>query len=226
MFVDFSHSPYITSKRSFVQYRTKISSAHRTGSARCSLFSLISSIFEIVETMYEKYAENENFFRALSSRRELNEEKSRSADATRVEQHVEVHEVDVEAVIAFPSINPTPGTQLYICRQRANLKPFLGYCTVLVFVHVIPSRTPCVAGTRASSWNSRLFPELNSRRSAGGAFCLGARSNRDLVSNNAMPAPPLPTLPPLIRRQRPPCSFIRQFLSHDDDVRFSKFLLC
>lgn len=38
-----------------------------------------------------------------------------------------------------------------------------------------------------SSRNSRLFPELNPRRSAGGAFCLGARSSRDLVSNNAMP---------------------------------------
>lgn len=42
------------------------------------------------------------------------------------------------------------------------------------------------------SRNSRLFPELNPHRSAGNAFCLGARSSRDLVSNNAMPGPSSP----------------------------------
>lgn len=114
---------------------------------------------------------------------------------------------------AFLSIISPGGTWPYICRQRANLSLSSGTAR---YTYVSGTRYTELKGVR--SRNSRLFPELNPHRSAGDAFCLGARSSRDLVSNNAMPAPLL------LSRQRPPSSFTRHILSHDDDARFSNNL--
>lgn len=113
----------------------------------------------------------------------------------------------------FLSIISPGGTWPYICRQRANLSLSSGTAR---YTYVSGTRYTKLNGVR--SRNSRLFPELNPHRSAGDAFCLGARSSRDLVSNNAMPAPLL------LSRQRPPSSFTRHILSHDDDARFSNNL--
>lgn len=61
------------------------------------------------------------------------------------------------------------GTNLRPTGPFAGIRGWEGYPSRILRCLVVHS---CVAGTRV------LFSELNRRRSAGGAFCLGARSTR------------------------------------------------
>lgn len=96
--------------------------------------------------------------------------------------------------------------RVHSIRPRIMPRSSLGTAVLVVSGTNLRPTGPAFAGTRdpcihilytyLRSRNSRLFSELNRRRSAGSAVCLGARSTGDRVSNNAMPVGPfLPLCP-------------------------------